>query len=205
MALTSLNWLTKYLQMFKQITLIRHTSVAPGRGQCYGFTDVGVSKNFKAEVKWLKTSLAGQQFDRVLASPLSRCTQLCETLFQEYKKDDRLKELNYGDWEGRSWEEINIPENSDWLYLKSGEKAPNGESFENLKKRVAEVFEELQKEEGKTIIFCHGGVIRSFLSLVTGLPLPLTKSIKIHYCAQVTLSFEENIWRLSKLNGGYLN
>lgn len=187
----------------KKIVLIRHTSVAPGRGQCYGHLDVEVSSNFHEEARWLKSHLEKQNFDRILSSPLKRCKLLCEEFFKDYQTDDRLKELNYGDWEGLTWEQINIPENSDWLYLKSNESAPNGESFEDLQMRVAEVFEELQQLEGKTIIFCHGGVIRAFLSLVTGLPLPLTKSIKVHYCAQITLSFEGGIWRVSGLNGGY--
>ena len=99
--------------MSKQITLIRHTSVAPGRGQCYGFTDVAVSDNIATEAAWLTATLEDLSFDRVISSPLSRCTQLCETIFSKYQTDERLKELNYGDWEGLSWEEINIPENSD--------------------------------------------------------------------------------------------
>ena len=72
-----------------------------------------------------------------------------------------------------------------------------------LQKRVVALFSDLSKSKAKKIVvFCHGGVIRSILSHVTGTCLSDTKSFKIMYVAQVKLEKEDGFWRLSSLNSG---
>lgn len=187
----------------QEILLIRHSSVAHPRGFCYGNLDVDVSKNFEKEAAELKLKLTDYTPDKVYSSPLQRCTKLSEILFSEFSTDDRLKELNYGLWEGLTWEEINVPENSNWIFHHPSTVIENGESFELQQKRVVECFNEMTNISYKKIaLVVHGGVIRSLISHVLGIPLFATKSFKIHYVSQVKFVKENDKWRMSGLIEG---
>lgn len=187
----------------QEILLVRHTSVEFPRGYCYGDLDIDVSKNFNQEASWLKNKIEDFTPDLVLSSPLKRCTQLCSYVFKNCNTDPRLKEFNYGEWEGKTWLDIGVNENSDWIFHHPKTPTPNGESFEDLQNRVVELFKELEQIDAKKIaIFCHGGVIRALISHVLGLNLSRTKALKIFYVAQVKFQKEDNFWRLSFLDSG---
>jgi alpha-ribazole phosphatase len=187
----------------QEILLIRHSSVAHPRGFCYGNLDVDVSENFQKEASELKTKLGNYAPDKVYSSPLQRCSKLSDVLFPDYQTDDRLKELNYGNWEGQTWEEINVPENSNWIFHHPSTVLENGESFEIQQKRVFDFFQEIEKSNDKNIaLVVHGGVIRSLLSHLLGISLFATKSFKVHYVAQVKFVKENDKWRMSELIEG---
>jgi len=187
----------------QEILLIRHSSVAHPRGFCYGDLDVDVSTNFETESNGLKAKLQNYHPHKVYSSPLQRCTKLTEVLFDDYTTDDRLKELNYGDWEGLTWDEINVPENSDWIFHNPSSVLKNGESFEIQKQRIVEFFKEIESSKHRSIaLVTHGGVIRSLISHLLNIPLLPTKSFKIHYASQVKFIKENNKWRMSELIAG---
>lgn len=53
-----------------QITLVRHTAVAPGwKFICYGNTDVPLADTFDEEAPLVATQIDVSQYDRVLSSP----------------------------------------------------------------------------------------------------------------------------------------
>ena len=82
-----------------KITLIRHTRVAVETGICYGWSDVGVAPSFETEASRVKENISNERFDIVYSSPLSRCRKLAAFCgFHEPILDDRLKELNFGEW-----------------------------------------------------------------------------------------------------------
>ena len=102
------------------------------RGYCYGFSDIDVSEKFKIEAKKLKTRIDFFSPSKVISSPLKRCSLLAHELFDAsiITTNENLKELNYGDWENKTWESIGVPEKGNWMYLNPSTKTPNGESFE---------------------------------------------------------------------------
>lgn len=198
-----MNYLPTDQMIQQEITLIRHSSVAPARGLCYGFLNVDVSANFKREAEELQKKLAGYSVDAVFSSPLQRCTQLAEFLFKNYTTDDRLKELNYGEWEGKTWAEIAVPENSNWIFHHPDTVITGGESFHIQQKRVVEFFKEIEQSTHKKIaLVVHGGVIRSLIAHVLDIPLIATQSFKIHYTAQIQFVKENNRWRMNSLIEG---
>lgn len=191
--------------MAKEIVFIRHSSLAVPRGVCYGFSNIDVSFNFQNEVESLKRSLCGFNPDIVYSSPLQRCVKLSVEAFDsKIEVNENLKEVNYGDWEGKKWEEINVEGDNLWMYKNINNCPPNGESFQDLKNRVELILEEISnRDEDSVAIVCHGGVIRSVLSLLLGTPLHLTRSFHIHYVGYVKFLNTEEGWRLSELNSGY--
>ena len=148
-----------------EITLIRHTSVNVPSGTVYGFTDVEVAETFPEEAEKVAQALATEKFDLVYSSPLSRCRKLAAYCgYTSPRLDDRLKELNFGSWEMKRWDEIEDPLlgkwYKDWIHLPAG----NGESFTEQYLRVAAFLDELrQKEYKKVCLFVHSGVLRCAL------------------------------------------
>lgn len=192
-------------RMAKEIVFIRHSSLSVPRGICYGFSNIDVSFNFQNEVEWLKRSLWEFKPNLIYSSPLQRCVKLSVEAFDSpVHVDENLKEVNYGLWEGKSWEEINVEGDNLWMYQNVHNCPPEGESFLQLKERVAKVLDEItNREENKIAVVCHGGVIRSVLSLLLGTPLELTRSFHIHYVGFVKFQKTEEGWRLCELNSGY--
>lgn len=87
--------------------LIRHTSVDVPAGYSYGQTDVPLRETFEAEAATVKEELNKIAADKVYTSPLSRCVRLATYCgFEDAWKDDRIKELNFGSWEMKSWDEV---------------------------------------------------------------------------------------------------
>ena len=83
-----------------EIYLVRHTKVAVPPGIVYGHTDVSLSDSFEEEAAVVRKKVEGICFDAVWSSPLSRCVRLANYCgFRNIQTDDRLKELNFGEWE----------------------------------------------------------------------------------------------------------
>ena len=101
-----------------KIYAIRHTSVNVNPGICYGQTDVEVAGSFFDERQKTAYEISDIKFDEIWSSPLKRCKKLVQSLFPEnqIKYDQRLKELNFGEWEMLSWDEIYArPEGKVWM------------------------------------------------------------------------------------------
>ena len=87
------------------VYLIRHTSVAVPKGSAYGFTDVPLNPTFETEAAVTRSQLSGLHFDEVFCSPLTRCVKLAAFCgYPQAIRDERLKELNFGDWEMKTWD-----------------------------------------------------------------------------------------------------
>lgn len=145
-----------------KLTAIRHTSVDIPAGVCYGFTDVPVNPSFEAEATIVKHQLKKYTFDKVYSSPLTRCTLLANYCgFSNPELDPRIKELNFGDWEMKSWMEIDKVDAQKWFANWLNFPTKNGESYAMMQKRVYSFLDELKSTKHKDIcLFTHGGVIR---------------------------------------------
>lgn len=145
-----------------KITLIRHTNVAVPPGTVYGFTDVNVAPTFQEEAKAVALSLAGEEFDEVYSSPLSRCKKLAAFCgFPHPITDDRLKELNFGKWEMQRWNDIQDPLLEKWFENWIDTPAGEGESLRDQYRRVAHFLDSVKSLNYKHIcLFVHSGVVR---------------------------------------------
>lgn len=143
------------------IYLIRHTSVDVPRGTCYGHTDVSLRDTFEAEAALTKEHLQGVSFDCVYTSPLTRATRLATFCgYPHALRDNRLKELDFGDWEMQLFDEIKDPRLQEWYADYYHVAATHGESFVDLYRRVSSFLDELRtKPYQQVAIFAHGGVL----------------------------------------------
>ncbi|WP_421919366.1 alpha-ribazole phosphatase [Marinifilum sp.] len=156
-----------------EIYLIRHTAVAIEKGICYGQKDVDLAETYPQELETVKTSLEGVEFDKIYTSPLTRAKKLANDIYPDKAEEDkRLMELNFGDWEGKNWDEIKDPFLEKWMEDFVNLKCSNGESFVMLRDRVLEFWNEVKSlEANKIAIFTHGGVIRTIQAIEKNIKL----------------------------------
>ena len=145
-----------------EIYFIRHTSVNVPAGYAYGQTDVPVQTTFEDEAEEVKRNLKELTFDKVWTSPLSRCVKLAEFCgYPDAEQDERVKEVNFGDWEMKSWNEISMDSRSEaWFKDWINTKMPNGECFLDQYKRVCDFIDSVRKMGLQRVcVFAHGGVL----------------------------------------------
>lgn len=113
-----------------------------------------------------------------VASPLIRATQTMDRVRAElrlpvegYARDDRLRELSYGGWEGLTMDEIRARDAALFARRtrdKWDTPPPGGESYAVMTRRVASWRAELAVD---TVVVAHGGTMRALMFL-TGLAGP---------------------------------
>lgn len=160
------------------IHLIRHGAIDETlSGKYIGTTDPPLSDKGKLALKKLAFTHAYPQPPVVFSSPLRRCTQTCAVLFPERKPlvIANLSECNFGEWEGKTAEELKDSEDfQKWLAGDNSVKPPRGESNADFVRRVCKIFESIVEGLMKTgstecAVVTHGGVIMTLLA-VYGLP-----------------------------------
>ncbi|MDO5569940.1 MAG: alpha-ribazole phosphatase family protein [Bacteroidales bacterium] len=149
-----------------EVVLVRHTSVNVPKSICYGQTDVEVSESFIEEAKIVKRNLAQYVNDidinsQVFSSPLKRCRKLASYCgFDSPLIDNKLMEMNFGEWEMQKYGEINDPQLEKWFDNWLFEVPTRGESFIEMIKRVSLFIDNIKSTNlNKAIIFTHAGVI----------------------------------------------
>ncbi|WET01425.1 alpha-ribazole phosphatase [Flavobacterium sp. YJ01] len=158
-----------------EIYLVRHTETICKKGICYGQSDVNIAEPFDEIFNRIVSELPEEA--AIFSSPLKRCAILAKHIQQNikvisYQEDNRLKEMNFGDWELKTWNEIPPEELNPWMEDFVNIRALNGESFTELHERVGDfLLAKIQKTNHPIIIVSHAGVIRSILCHQTSLPL----------------------------------
>ena len=132
-------------------------------------------------------------WDHIITSPLSRCQDFAQALAQktgiDYRVHERLKEIGFGVWEGRTPEDIQANEGDalERFIDDPVHNRPQGaEPLDEFAQRVWEVYEKTaQDHKGQHILMvAHAGVIRAITSKILGMSLDDVYSrLKIEYAA----------------------
>ena len=147
-----------------EVILVRHTSVDVPKGTCYGQTDVPVRETFEQEAEETRSLLDQYMpFDQVFSSPLTRARKLAAYCgYPDAVTDDRVMEMNMGEWEMQLYGEIKDPHLQEWYDDFMHLPTTGGEGFPQLYQRVAAFLDELKsKDYHRVAIFAHGGVLIS--------------------------------------------
>jgi alpha-ribazole phosphatase len=158
-----------------EIYLIRHTAPHPGfsSGICYGQSDIPLAESFLSDTATLLAQLPIDA-DAVYSSPLSRCVSLAQVILSRSTPifDERLKEMNFGEWEMKRWDNISPNLINDWSGNLAHFKIPGGESLADLDARVGKFMEELTAQpHEKVVIITHAGVVRVIVGRILEMPL----------------------------------
>lgn len=184
-----------------EIYLIRHTTPNIEKGICYGQTNIDVTSSFYEEVKNIKKQVLLKQNSKIYSSPLLRCYKLASQLGNLVFTDSRLKEVNFGTWENKSWDSIPKKEIDPWMANFVTEKPTEGESYIELQNRVIDFFRVLTKESNQNdsiIIVTHAGPMRAFLSYIQKIELIDSFNIKIKYGQVFKIKYNNDAFTLVK-------
>lgn len=167
-----------------EVYLIRHTTPLIDKGICYGQSDIALAESFHNEARQLIQQIP-ENIDAVYSSSSSRCYKLARLIKSDQVIiDNRLLEMNFGDWEMKNWDEIDKENLDKWMKDFVNVRVPNGENFIDLYKRVCDFIENLNKAGfHKIAVVTHAGVIRSFISKTLDSPLEKAFEIKVNYCS----------------------
>jgi probable phosphoglycerate mutase len=137
--------------------LIRHGETPASRdGFMAGWSNVPLTETGQEQAKALRPLLATQTFTTVWSSDLDRTMTTARLAWGETPPDRRLRELHFGDLEGRPWREIEAHHQQALLAFE-GFQAPAGESLLDLRTRILAFVDELVP--GRHLLFTHGVVI----------------------------------------------
>ena len=170
-----------------RLLLIRHAEPdEDARGRCYGRLDVGLSPAGLAGAKRLAESLREVELEAVYVSPRLRAVQTAAAFGSSPTVDDRLRELDFGRLEGRTYDEIEREQPElfrRWMETPTQVHFPGGESYAELRDRVAATLADVvAAHEGLTVaLVSHGGVVRAALSVALGLPDERAFSLDVGY------------------------
>lgn len=161
--------------------LIRHPEPEESsRDVCYGSLDVPLSVAGMKQAGAIAEILASQRLDAIFSSPSQRCMDTANKIAAgrscAVQPIDALRELNFGAFEGRSYDEIAAlypKEYLNWMERPTETQFPSGENFSQVSERVIGITLTLLAQYGGSSIafITHGGPIRIILADVLGLPM----------------------------------
>lgn len=137
--------------------LVRHGETPASRdGILAGWSNVPLTETGAAQAAALRPVLTAESFTSVWSSDLDRTMATARLAYGEATADRRLRELHFGDLEGRPWREIESHHQQALLAFE-GFSAPGGESLIDLRDRVMRFVTDLGP--GRHLLFTHGVVI----------------------------------------------
>jgi alpha-ribazole phosphatase len=149
------------------VHLIRHTRPDVAPGICYGRSELPLAITAEEDIRAVLDRLP--RVDAVFTSPAARCQRLAETIAAERgadcTDDARLLELDFGQWEGKSWDDISRDEIDRWGADLWNVAPGDGESLSQLWVRVAAFcterrLEDIHNEDTHVVVVAHQGPLR---------------------------------------------
>jgi len=95
--------------------------------------------------------------------------------------DDRLVEMDFGEWEGKDWDALPRNHVDAWAANVTGYIPPGGESVEGVAARVLDWWQSVEIEDTPLVIVSHGGPLRILAAHVTGAPLGQSMAFEIQW------------------------
>lgn len=163
-----------------RLVLVRHGEPdASVRGRCYGRLDPDLSRDGKAQVRRAWRLVSTLSPVRIYASPRRRALQSATLLAargHEVVVDSRLREIDFGDFEGLTYQEVEKRFGDTyraWMQRPTEVIFPGGETFRAMTARVRAALRQVRRaHEGQTaMVVSHGGVNRIALADALGIPL----------------------------------
>lgn len=187
-----------------QLFLIRHPRPSIEEGICYGRLDVDC-KDARPVAERLRAHLPNAS--RLISSPLLRARRLAELLHPTPLFDARLMEIDFGEWEGRRWSEIDRAAIDAWAADVRHYAPPGGESAAMLQARAVDCVSDLlinrgvaEKCRGGLTLITHSGVLRALLGHWLQLPVGEWSTLKLDFGSVTRIDVEAGNTTLRYLN-----
>ncbi|MEA2312185.1 MAG: hypothetical protein QOE28_2153 [Solirubrobacteraceae bacterium] len=180
------------------LVLVRHGATEWSEtGQHTGSTDLPLNEAGREAARKLRPRLAGFDFTLVLTSPLRRARETCELagLGEGAQIEPDLRELDYGDYEGRTTDEVR-EERPGWNLWRDG--SPGGETPDAAGERADRAIARALEAGGDVALFAHGHILRILGARWLELPAAYGGHLGLGTAAVCELGYERErrvIWR----------
>ncbi len=181
--------------------LVRHTPVNLNSKICYGQLDLEADSSFSEHCSRLLPLFQTLKNSTAYVSPLRRCTSMAKYFYKEFNLIEDLKEINFGDWEGKSWDEIPRHQIDQWAINVCDYSPLNGESLREMNFRVLHFMKNVEAEDIESIVlFTHAGPIRSILAHYMQLDLENTLKIHVDFSSVSKIIVNDEFARIEYVN-----
>ena len=153
------------------------------------------------QIEKLRERFDGISIDAVYSSDLTRTSVTASAIYEPKNlpliKDERLREVNMGEWEDVAWGDLETREPEMMKYFNNDPvrwSVRGSEQHSKVTLRMTECISEIAaRHEGESIaLFSHGFAIRSFISGIMGVPSHEVKKVPLcDNTAVALLSYEK--------------
>ena len=169
------------------VLLVRHGIAQDAEGRALGWTDRPLAAEGRAGIEALAATWTGPPPARCWTSDLARTRETAAILATRWttlvEPEPRLREMHFGEWDGRSWTELESVDGdrlAAWMADWSTARTPGGEGWPDLLARVdvwcAELRAAAEQGRGPLLVVAHAGSLRAMLGVLLELPaVPLFK------------------------------
>ena len=183
------------------IYLLRHGETqynADGNRYC-GRTDIQLTKKGIQQAELVAGQLVDIVFDGIYSSPLKRAYETARIASdnQPVTKENRLIEIDFGNWEGKTREEFIAENESLWSAWcenpRMARAGGTGETGEEVISRLNGFFAEIREKHpsGNILVVAHNGINRFFLAHQLGMDLKNYRRIVQENSSLTLVSFDE--------------
>ncbi len=179
--------------------LIRHCETASNRdGRTQGLSDGELDPMGLQQAVALAASLESERLAAVYSSPLKRALDTAKAIGELHNLavqiEDDLRELNQGDLDGLTFDELRSHHADflkEWMSNPGPLKMPGGESLQELQNRAYACLETIvAKHQGDTVaIVSHNFTILSLLCRVIGLDLSKFRRLEQSVASKSIIEF----------------
>lgn len=179
-------------------------------GRYQGQTDVALSPLGIEQAEKLAAHFPVDKIEAVYSSDLARAMKTARCVADRFgltvEPRLELRELNFGDWEGLTYDEIvakwpdaleNFFQHPDVLEI------PHGESFPKLRERALACVEEIvARHPDQTVaVFAHGAILRTILTAALHMDLQYVWTIRQFNTAVNIVTYTEHGTTVELING----
>lgn len=184
------------------VYLIRHAAHADlgtrltGRADGAPLSDVGV-----AQAAALGERLRSEPIAAIYASPRERTQQTASAISRDVHTAPELDEIDFGDWTGKSFDELNgDPEWRQWNERRASARPPGGESMTEATGRAVAHIERTAAPCATVAHVTHCDIIRGVLAHYLGLSFDYMLRFDIDPASVSTLALGQGWARVTRLN-----
>ncbi|MBU5337456.1 histidine phosphatase family protein [Intestinibacter bartlettii] len=195
----------------KKLILVRHVLTEDNKlAKLSGHIDSKVSEEGKLQIKKITDFLEHEKIDRIYTTTSSRTKETVKYLAEinsiEVQESEDLKEISFGDFEGKDFKDIqkNYPDEFNKMIEEGYEYTyPNGENlidcFERVSKEIQCILDDA--DENETILVCsHAGTIRNVLTYLISNTFEYHWNFKIDNASVSVVEIDNGFAVINKLN-----
>ncbi len=193
-----------------KVILVRHGQTLWNLVMKYqGHCDVALTEKGVEQAMLAAQRLASEKITAVYASDLGRALKTAECIAQKHNllvtAVPELKEINFGEWEGLTYEGANSQwtEEMSLLFTHPDEVIiPGGETFREVKERATMALAKIvaQHPNETIVVVSHGGTIRTLLCAALNIHLNYLWKIKQDNTAINVLEYHDGEVMVSLVN-----